>query len=44
LPDYFTYSSPEISERIGEEMKEKMWEEEKRCQKFLDDSYAQARW
>jgi len=44
LPDYFAYSSPEISERIGEEMKEKMWEEEKRCQKFLDDSYAQSRW
>jgi len=44
LPDYFAYSSPKISERIGEEMKEKMWEEEKRCQKFLDDSYAQSRW
>ncbi len=44
LPDYVASPLPKISERIDEEMKEKMWEEEQRCQKFLDDSDKQARW
>ncbi len=44
LPDYFAYPPPKISERIDEEVKEKMWEEEQKCQKFLEDSDKQARW
>ena len=44
LPDYVAFSEPKISERIDEEMKEKMWEEEQKCQKFLEDSDKQARW
>jgi len=43
LPDYFSYT-PKISERIDEEMKAKMLEQEKECLKYLDDSDKQARW
>jgi hypothetical protein len=43
LPDFTAYSSPKISERLTEELKEKMLEEEKICQKYLDQLDKQSR-
>jgi len=39
LPDYVPYSPPKISERIDKEMKEKMLEQEKICQKYFEQTY-----
>jgi len=44
LPDYVAYSPPKTGERIDQEMKKKMLEEEKICLKYLEESNKQARW
>ena len=44
LPDYIPYSPPEISERMTEEMKQKMLEQEEIAKKIIDESKVQARW
>jgi len=43
LPDYIPFSEPIISERMNQEMKEKMLEEEKIAQKIIEASQVQAR-
>ena len=44
LPDYIPYSPPEISERMTEEMKQKMLEQEEIAKKIIEESKVQARW
>jgi len=39
LPDSFAYVFPESGERIDKEMKEKMLEQEKICQKYFEQTY-----
>jgi len=36
LPDYIPYSPPQISERMSEEMKQKMLEQEQIAKKILE--------
>jgi len=43
LPDYIPYSVPKNSERMNQEMKEKMLEEEKICLKYLEQIDKQTR-
>ncbi len=43
LPDYIPYSEPKISERMSQEMKDKMLEEEKKCLKYLEQIDKQTR-
>ncbi len=43
LPDYIPYSEPKISERMDQEMKEKMLEQEKICLKYLEQIDKQTR-
>jgi len=43
LPDSFAYSPPKTGERIDQEMKKKMLEEEKICLKYLEEIDRQAR-
>ena len=44
LPDYIPYTPPEISERMTEEMKAKMLEQEEIAKKIIEESKVQARW
>ncbi len=44
LPDYVPHSESKISERINQEMKKKMLEQEKICLKYLEETNLQARW
>jgi len=44
LPDYIPYSTPIIDERMTEEMKQKMLEQEEIAKKILEESKVQARW
>ena len=44
LPDYIPYSPPVITERMTEEMKQKMLEQEEIAKKILEESKVQARW
>jgi len=44
LPDFIPYSPPEISDRITDEMKAKMLEQEEIAKKILEESKVQARW
>ncbi len=44
LPESFAYIYPENSERIDDKMREQMLNEEKKCLKYLDDTYVQARY
>ncbi len=44
LPDYIPSSESKISERMNQEMKEKMLEQEKICLKYLEETNVQARW
>lgn len=43
LPDYIPYSEPTTSERMSQEMKEKMLEQEKICLKYLEQIDKQTR-
>jgi len=44
LPDFIPYSPPVISERMTEEMKANMLEQEEIAKKILEESKVQARW
>ena len=44
LPNYIPYSTPVISERMTEEMKAKMLEQEEIAKKIIEESKVQARW
>jgi len=44
LPESFAYLFPESGERITEEMKQKMLEQEEIAKKILEESKVQARW
>ncbi len=44
LSDYIPYSPPVISERMTEEMKAKMLEQEEIAKKIIEESKVQARW
>ena len=44
LPDHITYTPLIISERMTEEMKAKMLEQEKIAKKIIEESTVQARW
>ncbi len=44
LPDFISYSPPEISERMTAEMKQKMLEQEEIAKKIIEESKVQARW
>jgi hypothetical protein len=44
LPDFVPYTPPEISERMTEDMKQKMQEQEAIAKEILEKSQVQARW
>jgi len=44
LPDFIPYSPPIISERMTDEMKTKMLEQEEIAKKIIEESKVQARW
>ena len=44
LPDFIPYSPPVISDRMTEEMKQKMLEQEEIAKKIIEESKVQARW
>jgi len=44
LPDFIPYSPPVITERMTEEMKQKMLEQEEIAKKIIEESKVQARW
>ena len=44
LSDYIPYSPPKSSERMTQEMKQKMLEQEEIAKKIIEESKVQARW
>ena len=44
LPDFIPYTPPESSERMTDEMKAKMLEQEEIAKKIIEESKVQARW
>jgi len=44
LPDYIPHTPPVISERMTDEMKAKMVEQEEIAKKIIEESKVQARW
>ena len=44
LPDFIPYTPPIISERMTDEMKQKMLEQEEIAKKIIEESKVQTRW